>query len=252
VVSKRRIRLLLEYDGTDFSGFQLQGQGERTVQGVLESAILRVSGTQSTVYGAGRTDTGVHARGQVVHFDSEWQIPVNKIATVLNGSLPLDLAVRGASDESEDFHARFSAKQRTYIYLLWTAKHRSALWGRYTVHEPRELDMTLMTEAAIMLSGKQEYAAFANRSSVTPPSTVRDVKKFEVRSTSNGKMIVFKLSADGFLRSMVRNLVGGLMSVGLGQTSLNRLMEIAEVADRSKNPCPTAPPQGLCLWRVDY
>jgi tRNA pseudouridine38-40 synthase len=248
----RRFKLVIEYDGTDFSGFQLQGQRERTVQGVLEHTIAKLLGADITIYGAGRTDAGVHARGQVVHFDSEWPVPAERIATVLNGALPRDLSVRTGVEVSREFHARFSAKQRTYIYLMRTSAQRSAIWNRYAAHEPRELDLESMSRAALMLNGKRDFTAFANRSAVSPPSMVRELRQFVVRRAGNGRLIIFKLTADGFLRSMVRNLVGGLRSVGLGEISPSQLREIADVADRTKNPCPAASPNGLCLWRVDY
>jgi tRNA pseudouridine38-40 synthase len=252
VTSLRRLKLIIEYDGTDFAGFQLQGQGERTVQGVIEKALSRLCSSDIVVHGAGRTDSGVHARGQVVHFDAKWPVPVDRTAAVLNGALPPDVSVRRVLEVSEDFHARFSAKQRTYIYLMWTGAQRSALWGRYTGHEPRALDVDSMSAAARMLQTKRDFSAFANRSVVSPSSNVRDLRRFEIKSAGNGRMIVFKLTADGFLRTMVRNLVGGLRLVGLGALSPNQLWEIAETKDRVKNPCPAAPPSGLCLWRVDY
>lgn len=248
----RRIKLIVEYDGTAFSGFQLQGKGERTVQGVLETTITKLSGDGVVINGAGRTDTGVHARGQVVHFDTGWKVPIDKMSLVLNGALPKDISVRVSREVSDDFHSRFSAKQRTYIYVMWTMPQRSALWCRYATHEPRPLNVEAMRQAAMILQGKRDFSAFANKSDVNPPSMVRDLRHFDVREVGAGKFIVFRLTADGFLRSMVRNLVGGLRSVGLGEIDPGQLKDIADTTDRTRNPCAAAAANGLCLWRVDY
>jgi len=204
------------------------------------------------VNGAGRTDSGVHARGQVVHFDMTWGVPIDKLALVLNGELPRDLSVRSCGEVDPDFHARFSAKQRTYVYLLWTSPQRSALWCRYAVHEPRALDLEAMQRAGLMLQGKRDFSAFANKSDVNPPTMVRNLSHLDIRELGAGRLILFRLTADGFLRSMVRNLVGGLRSVGLGEYEPGHLKDIADTLDRTKNPCPAAAAHGLCLWRVDY
>jgi tRNA pseudouridine38-40 synthase len=251
-VEDRRIKLLVEYDGTEFAGFQLQGKGERTVQGVLQQTIAKMSGTDVIVHGAGRTDSGVHARGQVVHFDTAWRVPIDRVSIALNGALPPDIAVRTSAEVERDFHARFSATQRTYIYLMWTMPQRSALWGRFATHEPKTLNVETMQRAAKMLQGSRDFGAFANKSEVSPSTTVRDVSRFEIKVLSGGKFLAFRLTANGFLRSMVRNLVGGLRSVGLGEIDPSELIRIAETADRTKNPCASAPATGLCLWRVDY
>src|SRR5579862_7341972 len=158
----RNIKLTLEYDGTDFAGFQTQGQGERTVQSTLERTLLELTGRETPVVAAGRTDAGVHARGQVVNFRTEWAIPIDRVTVALNGVLPNDMAAQKAEEVPEDFHARFSAKQRTYVYLIWTASERSALWGRFALHEPRSLDIVGMRQAASCLIGARDFGAFAN------------------------------------------------------------------------------------------
>ncbi len=251
-MEKRRIKLVVEYDGTDYAGFQFQGKGERTVQEVLQRTVAKLSGEGVTVHGAGRTDSGVHARGQVVHFDTTWGVPIDKIALVLNGALPRDLSVRCGQEVESSFHSRFSAKQRTYVYLMWTMPQRSAIWCRFAAHEPRPLDIEAMRQSALLLQGKRDFTSFANRSDVNPPTMVRNLQHFDVKLIGNGKFILFRLTADGFLRSMVRNLVGGLRSVGLGENDPARLKQIADTMDRTKNPCPAAAANGLCLWRVDY
>lgn len=248
----RNIKLILEYDGTDFAGFQTQGQGERTVQTTLERSIEELAGEKTSVIAAGRTDAGVHAHGQVVNFRTQWGIPVERIAIALNGALPRDIAVRSASEVDDSFHARFSARQRTYLYLVWTEAERSALWGRFALHEPRPLDLAAMRSAACKLIGARDFAAFANAGGEPGSTTVRDLRRLDIRVVKPGKMMAVGVTSNAFLRSMVRNLVGGLLSVGRGEVTADNLEEIAKTADRTRNPCPTAPAHGLCLLRVDY
>jgi tRNA pseudouridine38-40 synthase len=247
-----RLKLVIEYDGTEFAGFQLQGKGERTVQGVLEQTLKRLSGDPIVIHGAGRTDSGVHALGQVVHFDTSWKMPVDRMARVLNGALPNDLSVRSSMEVGADFHSRFSAKQRTYCYLIWTKPQRSAIWCRYALHEGRLLDIDAMRTAALALKGSRDFVSFASAGGSSRNGTVREVRTFSVRDIAGGRFILFRITANGFLRSMVRNLIGGLRSVGLGEISPRDLTNIADRADRSLNPCAAVAPNGLCLWRVDY
>ena len=141
----RRLKLTLEYDGTDFRGYQVQGKGERTVQSVLAGAVATLVPREEIVlHGAGRTDVGVHALGQVVSFETESALPLDRWAIALNSLLPPDMAVARAEEAAPDFHARFSARRRTYGYLIWTRRTRSAIWGRYSLHCRRPLDVVLM------------------------------------------------------------------------------------------------------------
>lgn len=249
---RRRIKLVLEYDGTDFAGFQVQAQGERTVQATLEAAISRVAGVETTVVGAGRTDSGVHARGQVVHFDLAGRIPTDRIARALNGLLPADISVRSACEVGERFHARFSARQRRYVYLIWNAPVRSAIWGRYAAWEDSPLDIAAMRTAAAGLIGSRDFAAFANAGGDPGSTTVRDLRRLDVRRIGACPIIAVGVTANAFLRSMVRNLAGALMAVGRRELGLGDVLSIAESARREENPCATAPARGLCLLRVDY
>lgn len=248
----RNFKLILEYDGTDFAGFQTQGQGERTVQSTLERAVLELTGEKTPVIAAGRTDAGVHARGQVVNFRTDWAIPVDRVAVAMNGILPRDIAVQRADEVPEEFHARFSAKQRTYVYLVWTAPERSALWGRFALHEPRDLDLEAARKAAGCLIGSRDFGAFANAGGEPGSTLTRDLRRLEIRSVKPGALIAVVVTANAFLRSMVRNLVGALLTVGRGEMTIDELAAIAETKDRTSNPCPTAPAHGLCLLRVDY
>ncbi len=245
------LKLTVEYDGTEFSGFQRQGQGERTVQSVLEEALARLSPREEiTLHGAGRTDIGVHALGQVVSFVTESRLPLERWAIALNSLLPPDVAIAKAEEAEEGFHARFSARQRTYGYLIWTRHTRSALWGRYSLHYRGDLDIDLMRRAAQPLVGNHDFAAYARQGGNPGRTTVRDLHRLSVRRTANGLLVT--ATANGFLRTMVRNLVGGLVAVGSGKASVETLEEILATRDRVKNPIPPAVPQGLFLRRVSY
>ncbi len=247
----RRLKLTVEYDGTEFRGYQAQGKGERTVQSVLASAVATLSPReQITLNGAGRTDVGVHALGQVVSFETESVLPTERWAIALNSLLPRDIAVASVEEAQPDFHARFSARRRTYGYLIWTRRTRSALWGRYSLHCRRSLDIALMRQAAAPLGGTHDFASFARAGGDPGRTTVRDLHRLSVRQTQNGLLVT--VTANGFLRSMVRNLVGGLVAAGAGDVPPEALEEILARRDRALNPIPPAVPQGLCLLRVDY
>jgi tRNA pseudouridine38-40 synthase len=247
----RTLKLTVEYDGTEFSGYQRQGQGERTVQSVLEETLKRLVPREDiTLYGAGRTDIGVHALGQIVSFQTESSLPLERWAIALNSLLPPDTAIAKAEEAAPNFHARFSAKQRTYGYLIWTRRTRSAIWGRYSLHYRGELDVSLMRQASQSLVGMRDFAAFARYGGNPGRTTVRDLRRLSVRRVPNGLLVT--ATANGFLRTMVRNLVGGLIAVGSGKAQIETLTAILETRDRVLNPIPPAAPQGLCLLRVDY
>lgn len=247
----RTLKLTVEYDGTEFSGYQRQGQGERTVQSVLEEALQSLSPRDKFMLnGAGRTDIGVHALGQVVSFQTANALPIERWAIALNSLLPPDAAIAKAEEAEPGFHARFSARQRTYGYLIWTRRTRSAHWGRYSLHYRNALDVPLMRRAAATLVGTHDFAAYARYGGNLGRTTVRDLRRLSVRRVSNGLLVT--ATASGFLRTMVRNLVGGLVAVGSGTLPIETLTEILETRDRVKNPIPPAVPQGLFLWRVDY
>ncbi len=248
----RRICLTIEYDGTDFAGFQTQASGSRTVQETLSQAIATITGEMPNVVGAGRTDSGVHALGQVIHFDSATRLMTERLVSALNGVLPKDVAVSCGSDVESGFHARFSAIRRSYVYLIHNRTQRPALWNRYSLHEPRELNVGAMRDAANALVGVHDFSSFANSGGDPGSTTVRRLEKLQVRRASGGSMIVVRCTANAFLRSMVRNLVGSLVDVGRGALSPNDLQAILDSKDRTKNPSATIAARGLCLLKVDY
>lgn len=246
---QRVFRLTLEYDGTDFAGFQLQGKGERTVQGVLEETISRLSGGEECrIHGAGRTDVGVHALGQVAHFVSEWGIPPQNLARALNGELPDDLVVTQAREAEPGFHSRFSATARVYRYVILNRPTPSALLGRFALHIRDPLDVSAMRAAAAELVGSHDFATFGKP---TKPgySTARRMYRVDVRPWKDCVLITVRGNA--FLRQMVRAFVGTLLAAGKGDITPQDVIDIRESRDRDR--CPSvAPARGLCLIRVEY
>lgn len=246
----------IEYDGTDFHGFQRQPDSHGpTVQGTLEEAIKRISGTFSVVHGAGRTDSGVHASGQVIHFHHTSRLTPEIWQRALNAVLPNTITVRWASEVPERFHARFSALSRSYRYIIWNATAPSALRARYSYHYGRPLDVDLMQEACQYLLGRKDFGAFGHSPDDTNPTRpgphhcVRTI--LEARCTRQHNEIYCDFTADAFLTGMVRRMVGTLLLVGLERLSIPAFATIVQQAEKT-HPGSAAPSHGLCLVRVDY
>lgn len=243
----RNIKLVLEYDGTEFSGFQFQPK-KRTVQFELQKALKQIFRKSLKISSAsGRTDAGVHAKGQVVNVKIDSKIPLSNIHRALNTYLPPDLSVEFAEEMPKYFSARFSAKSKIYEYLVWNRSHRSALRRRTHYHFPYSTDVSLIKKAAKLIVGRRNFRSFqtkaANRNSV------RTIKQFDVIQLDNE--IRFLVEGDGFLYNMVRNLVGTLLMVGTGKLSVKQFEEILKAKDR-RHIGPTAPAHGLTLLNVKY
>ena len=243
----RRIRTIIAYDGTDYVGWQTQPNGV-AVQEVIEKAILEVTGEQTTLQGSGRTDSGVHARAQVAHFDTGARMAADKFAIALNTHLPADIRVLYSEEVSPDFHARFSAKEKQYRYFVQTGPHADVFARKYALHAYMPLDLDLMNEAAALVVGTHDFSAFM--------STGREVET-AVRTLSlsrwekQGKFLIYIVQGNGFLYNMVRILVGTM--VGMGNCRIPKdSMEKALISLSRKDAGPTAPPHGLVLWRVKY
>lgn len=247
----RRIKMLVAYDGTDFHGFQLQ-PGLRTVQGVLEQALSRLAGHSVRVTPAGRTDAGVHAGGQVVHWDLYGSIPVERLVPALQGLLPQDLVVYRAEEAAPDFHARYDAVAKTYRYSILTSPHGWPFIARYVLHHPYPLDVQAIKWAGRLLQGRRDFASFQASGAATR-TTVRHLTRVDVEEQvmAWGRMLHITFEADGFLYHMVRNMVGTLLEIGRGQRGLGWLEEVLAARDR-RAAGPTAPPQGLSLVEVKY
>lgn len=243
----RHFKVMVEYEGTAYAGFQYQ-VGQPSIQAELERAIEKLTGATGRVNGAGRTDSGVHALGQVISFSAETRIPTEKLAMALNGELPKDIAAVRAQEVDERFHARFSAKRRAYVYLILNRPNRSAVFGRFSWHLPRELDLAAMQSGSHLLVGERDFCAWAN-STEEAGTPVREVFRCDVRKRK-AFVLVF-VEANAFLRGMVRNIVGTLVEVGVGKRSPEEIDEITR-AGRRELAGPSAPAHGLTLVRVRY
>ena len=243
----QRFKLTVEYDGTEFAGFQYQGN-HRTIQDELEKAIGTITCSDVRVHGAGRTDTGVHALGQVVSFEADCSVPIGKLPHAMNSLLPRDITVVEATEADSEFHARFSAKSRTYVYTILNRKHPSALFGRYTYHCPDELNVELMKTGALDLLGTHDFVSWANSSNEVK-TTTREVIRLDIRRRKS--FILIRIEASAFLRGMVRNVVGTLIEVGNGKRSHEDVARITAARNRVAAG-PSAPARGLCFVRVRY
>lgn len=239
--------MILEYDGTRYSGFQIQANSE-TIQSEVESALLKLTGEEIRIVGSGRTDSGVHALHQVVSFSTRSGIPVERYPYALNSVLPLDIRVVGSFLPEEGFHPRFSAVEKVYEYHMLTRQYPSALLRDRCWHLPHPLDTDAMRDAAERLSGTHDFGAF-----MASGSSVRD----KVRHISISELyhqddrLVYRVSANGFLYNMVRIIVGTLVHIGRGKAASSVIEEMLETGRRELGG-KTAPPHGLYLVYVDY
>jgi tRNA pseudouridine38-40 synthase len=244
-------RIVVAYDGTDFAGWQSQSDasGARTVQRTLEEALAPLAGGKRVrVDGAGRTDAGVHATGQVASFALDRDIGPGELARALNGLLPEDVRVLSAGHAEPGFHARRSARSKLYRYVLDTGPVQLPTRRRYVGHVPWTLDAEKTAAAAQIITGRQDFAALASTGS-SVKTTVRTVTRSE--AAFEGATLVYEVEADGFLRKMVRSIVGGLIAAGHGTASIDDLRRALLAGDRGAWPAP-AEARGLTLVRVEY
>jgi tRNA pseudouridine38-40 synthase len=243
-----RIKCTISYDGTGFSGYQVQ-PGKRTVQGELEKVLEKLNkGTSIRVSASGRTDAGVHARGQVIHFDTALEIEPARWQIALNSLLPDDIAVSSVEIARMDFHARFDAVSKEYRYFLLLSKHRDPFKRNYAYQFQHELDHDAIREASKQLLGTHDFTSFCSAKTEVEDRvrTLKDIELYE----DNG-MLVFRFVGDGFLYNMVRILVGTLLEVGTGRRAADSMQLLLEDQDRTRAG-KTAPGHGLYLWKVFY
>lgn len=244
----RTIKLTLQYDGTDYVGWQRQAEGV-SIQGLLEDALRPIEGAPVTVHGAGRTDAGVHAAGQVASVTLTATLDVSTLARALNAVLPVDLRVVDAEEMPAGFHARFSATGKIYQYRIVNAPFVSPFVRRYVWHVIPTLDKDAMRRASNILVGMHDFAAF--RAIGTPvASTVRTIRRLEWREQLDS-LFVMEVEGDGFLRHMVRGIAGTLVEIGWGRWPPEAMHDILDSRDRARAGT-TAPPQGLFLMSVMY
>lgn len=242
-----RVAFIVEYDGTDYAGWQIQ-KNHVTIQEKIEEALLTLGKGHITVTGAGRTDSGVHAKGQCGHFDIETNIPAEKFQFILNSKLPKDIRIKKSWQAEDGFHSRFSAKGKRYIYRIINAPHASALLGRFTMHVPEKLDIDKMTEAARYIVGTHDFRAFCAQGS-SVKTTVRTVNKVEI--SKQDELIEITVEGTGFLYNMVRIIAGTLIEVGKNKKTPLQVKEIIEGKIR-KEAGMTADAKGLTMDEVFY
>lgn len=244
-----RIALGIEYDGSVFNGWQTQLNPHlRTVQETLERALSRIADEAVTVSCAGRTDAGVHATGQVVHFETTISRPLKAWVQGANSNMDRHVAVRWAQDVAPDFHARFSAYSRRYRYLISNTPTRPALYSHFLTHHRAPLDANRMQEAGQFLLGEHDFSSFRG-AGCQSRTAMRNVSELSV--TKRGDLVVVEIEANAFLLHMVRNIVGTLIEIGQGNKPPVWAGELLALQDR-RRAASTAPPQGLCLIAVRY
>lgn len=254
-----RVRAVVSYDGTNYSGFQRQ-LDVPTIQETLETAVAQVTQESVTVLGSGRTDAGVHAVGQVIALDTTWEHSTGDLQRAMNAVLPADVAVRELTEARADFHPRYDARSRHYRYTIYDAPVRSPIGRRYSLHVPYPLDRDVMEQAAELLVGEHDFATFGQppQGDVTVRRVFRAVWSRGRRDWAvpgegqNGeRVLTFDIEANAFLYRMVRSVVGTLLDVGQGRMSVNAFEEAFASCDRSQAG-KTAAPHGLCLIKVHY
>ena len=244
----RTVRLTIAYDGTEYVGWQRQDTGP-SIQGCLEEALSRIEGRAVTLHGAGRTDAGVHALGQVASARLHTPLADARLARALNAHLPETIRVVHLATVPDDFHARFSARGKTYEYRIWNGPVLPPFLRLYTWHRSFPLDVALMQQAADATLGAHDFAAFRSAQSVNH-STVREIGRAAWRR-GDGDLLVFEIAGNGFLRYMVRSLVGTLVEIGWRRRPPEDIARLLNQPDRSAAG-RTAPPRGLFLMKVEY
>lgn len=246
-------KLVIQYDGTDFHGWQSQ-DGLRTVQGELERALSLIEGNKVNVYGSGRTDAGVHAEGQVASVEIQREITPEKLRAAINGNVSKDVRVLEAAVVAPEFHARYSALEKTYLYRIVNAPVMSPFWARYAHHEARRLDLKAMQTAAESFLGKHDWTAFSAAQSDVE-DRVRTITHLDigerVDERSHSPLLEIRVSADGFLRYMVRAIAGTLMAIGRGELASDVVRKAIDAGTRP-TVAATAPACGLTLLSVRY
>lgn len=253
MIADMLFKLTIQYDGTNFHGWQSQGE-ERTVQGELRRALALIAGKDIAVHGAGRTDAGVHAEGQVASLSLEREIAPERLRAAINGNIGRDVRVIACEAASDDFHARYSAREKSYVYRIVNSAVMSPFWARYALHEGRALDLKGMRACAELFLGEHDWTAFSAAQSEVK-SRVRTITRLDIEEhfdeRARAPMIEICVSADGFLRYMVRSVVGTLLEVGRGEKLAETVARAIHAGERELAG-QTAPACGLTLLKVSY
>jgi len=245
----RNLKMTLAYDGTGYHGFQKQqGTGLKTIQETVEEALSLLTRETVLIHGSGRTDAGVHAEGQVISFQSETRIPAERFPLAVNSVLPRDIRVLECSEAAADFHARFTAKRKTYCYKLFNERHLSPFWRYYAYHVPIPLELARMEAGAAAFVGTHDFRGFCAKDTAVKDFT-RTIYHAEV--SREGSLIVFRVTGNGFLWNMVRIMMGTLLEIGEGKRAPEEIPTLLAAGERKLSGV-TVPPQGLYLVSVEY
>ena len=244
----RNIKLVIEYDGKEFNGWQKQPT-KLNIQGEIERAIKQITGEEVDLTASGRTDAGVHALGQVANFKTNSNIPIEKIPIALNSNLKKSIVIKSAEEVEERFHSRLNCKRKTYRYIINNSKYGTAIYRNLETHIPMKLDIQKMQEAVKYFEGEHDFKAF-KASGTSSKSSVRTIYKAEVMEIGNERIYI-ELTGNGFLYNMVRIISGTLVEVGLGKIEPNEIKTIID-SQKRENAGKTLPPQGLYLIKVEY
>ena len=243
----RNIKLIIEYDGKSFNGWQKQPT-KLNIQGEIEKAIEEITGEKVDLTASGRTDAGVHSLGQTANFKTDSQIPIEKIAKAINSKLKKSIVIKSAEEVDERFHSRYSVKSKTYRYIINNSENGTAIYRGLEYHIPMKLDVKKMQEAVKFFEGEHDFKGF-KASGTSSKSSIRTIYKGEVKQEE--ERIIIEVTGNGFLYNMVRIIAGTLVDVGLEKIKPEEIPEIIESKDRTKAG-KTLPPHGLYLLKVEY
>jgi len=250
----RYFKLTIAYDGTDFHGWQIQAN-KPTIQGEIVGVLRRLTQEHLTIHGAGRTDAGVHALGQVASFRTQSSLSAQEFQRALNALLPPTIRIAQSEEVGPDFNARWSARGKTYRYRIYRGKVVPPMLWRYVLHYPFPLDEDAMRDAAARFAGTHDFASFAastgSEEDDKERSTEREIYSTELARTPDDEELVFTVKGRSFLRYMVRKMVGTLLDIGRGKLTPDDIERLYEIKDRSKSG-PTVPPQGLVMVEVQH
>ena len=246
---EQNYKIIVEYDGSNYSGWQIQKNTKQTIQQKLENALTKINKKRVQITGAGRTDAGVHAAGQSANFFLDVDIPVKKIPIALNTELPADIICKKAEKVDQDFHARYDARGKKYRYRLLNSNFNSVFVRNFVYNVYKKLDLKAMQSAAKIFEGSHDFASFCAAGS-SVESTVREIYSIDLYPADNGEIWI-DVMGNGFLYNMIRILAGTLIETGLGKKTLSEMEYILQSCDRN-NAGFTAPAQGLTLMKVFY
>ncbi|MEA5058684.1 tRNA pseudouridine synthase A [bioreactor metagenome] len=244
-----RIRMIIQYDGTGYVGWQTQPNG-LSVQERLETELKKITGEDIRLHASGRTDSGVHARAQVAHFDTKSRVPPDKFAFALNAGLPPDIRIAYSGVSPDDFHARFDVEKKHYRYTIWHGPHGNPFLRNTALHVHHPLNLALMKEAAALVLGAHDFAAF-KAAGTEMKSTRRTVYVSQWQRGEAPGLLYYEVAGSGFLYNMVRILVGTMLEIGGGTRSVEAMARALSTGQR-EDAGSTAPAHGLTLWRVEY